>query len=384
MVDIFGDVLNNAGGREALGLADGVLDGEGVGGAVGLDDGLGDADEGGAAHLAGVHHLLEIPQAAGNQHRRQLGEQVLLEHGLELLCHEAAGALHGLEEDVAGVAVGHDHVHLAVHRLPGLHVAHEVDAPGLARLGEQGVGLPLEVGALGGLGANVEQAHLGLGALEHPLGVIGAHKGELEQILRRTLRRGAAVDEHRAAAAGRHHRGHGRPADAPDALDHQRGRRQQRPRAARGDKGRPVPVLQQVQAHGQGGVLLLLKGGGRVVAHLHHLGGVDNLQPRGQFADAVLLEHLEDVLPPAHQNDFHAQLPHRSEGAPHVGDGRVVAAHGVYDDLHMFSSTFSVHSWINGSSGRAPGGAGPPSVPVGGDALIAPPHRLAAEAGARP
>ena len=251
-----------------------------------------------------------------------------------------------------------------------------MDAPGLARLGEQGVGLPLEVGALGGLGANVEQAHLGLRALEHPLGVIGAHKGELEQILRRTLRRGAAVDEHRAAAAGRHHRGHGRPADAPDALDHQRGRRQQRPRAARGDKGRPVPVLQQVQAHGQGGVLLLLKGGGR------------------QFADVVLLEHLEDVLPPAHQNDFHAQLPHRGEGTPHVGDGRVVAAHGVYDDLHMFSSTFSVHSWINGNGGRAPGGAGdhkgrpyvlgPPGVPVGGDALIAPPHRLAAEAGARP
>ena len=44
--------------------------------------------------------------------------------------------------------------------------------------------------------------------------------------------------------------------------------------------------------------------------------------------------------------------------------------------------------------GRVPGGAGdhkgrpyafgPPGVPVGGDALIAPPHRLAAEAGARP
>ena len=43
---------------------------------------------------------------------------------------------------------------------------------------------------------------------------------------------------------------------------------------------------------------------------------------------------------------------------------------------------------------RAHGGAGdhkgrpyvlgPPGVPVGGDALIAPPHRLAAEAGARP
>ena len=44
--------------------------------------------------------------------------------------------------------------------------------------------------------------------------------------------------------------------------------------------------------------------------------------------------------------------------------------------------------------GHVPGGAGdhkgrpyafgPPGVPVGGDALIAPPHRLAAEAGARP
>ena len=96
---------------------DGVLEGVGVGGAVGLDDGLGDAHQSGAAHLAGIHQLLEPLEPAGDHHRRQLGQQVLLEYLLDLPGQEETGALHGLEEDISGVAVGHDDVHAALHGL---------------------------------------------------------------------------------------------------------------------------------------------------------------------------------------------------------------------------------------------------------------------------
>ena len=59
---IFLDLSNDAAFGHLSGLADGVVDGLGVGGAVGLDDGPGDADEGGAPHLVGVQLGLEGPQ----------------------------------------------------------------------------------------------------------------------------------------------------------------------------------------------------------------------------------------------------------------------------------------------------------------------------------
>ena len=322
---------------------------------MGLDDRLGDADEGGAAHLAGVHLLFKLLQPAGHQHRRQLGQNVFLEHGLQFLGHISGGALHGLEEDVARVAVRYNDIHLAEHRLPGLHIAHEVNPSGLVSGGEQGVGLPLQVGALGGLRADVQQAHLGLGALEHPLGVVGAHKGKLEQVLRGTLGGGAAVDEHRPAGAGGHHGSQGGPADAPHPLDHQGGGGEQGAGAAGGHKGVAVPVFQHIKAHGKGGVLLLPEGGGGVVAHLHHLAGVGNLQAGGQLVDAVVLQDLEDVLPAAHQDNLHPQLTNRGQRAPHIGGRRVVAAHGVYDDLHMVLLFFlcSFHIFYGSDMGRA-------------------------------
>ena len=45
--------------------------------------------------------------------------------------------------------------------LPALNVAHKADAPGLVGLGEQSVGGLLELHALAGLGADVQQAHPG-------------------------------------------------------------------------------------------------------------------------------------------------------------------------------------------------------------------------------
>lgn len=56
---IFLNLSNDAVFGHLSGLADGVVDGLGVGGAVGLDDGLGDADEGGAPTLLGSSWALK-------------------------------------------------------------------------------------------------------------------------------------------------------------------------------------------------------------------------------------------------------------------------------------------------------------------------------------
>ena len=58
-MDIFLNLSDNAAFRHLSGLADGVVDGLGVGGAVGLDHGLGDADKRRAAYLIGVQLALK-------------------------------------------------------------------------------------------------------------------------------------------------------------------------------------------------------------------------------------------------------------------------------------------------------------------------------------
>ena len=115
---------------------------------MGLDNGPGDAQQGGAPYLVGTHNLLKLLQPSGDQQGSQLGGQVLLKHPLHLPGQEQAGALHGLEEDVARIAVGHDDIHRALHCLPSLHIAYEVDAAGLGRLLQHGIDCGLKGGAL--------------------------------------------------------------------------------------------------------------------------------------------------------------------------------------------------------------------------------------------
>ena len=340
---------------------------------MGLDDGLGDAHQGGAPHLAGAEQLFHLLQSAGHQHGGQLGQQVLGEHALQLPHQVKAGALHGLQEDVAGVAVAHDDIHRALHGLPCLHIAHKVDAARLSRLHQHGIDGGLQTGALRGLHPDVQQTHPWLRAAQDVLGVVGAHIGKLQQILRGTLGVGPAVDKHCAAVACGHHGGQGGPADAPDALDHQGGPGQQGTGGPGGDKGVPLPAFQQVQAHGEGGVLLLPEGGGRVVAHLHHLAGVGDLHPGGQLLDAVVLQDLQDGLPPAHQNNANAIFPVGLYGTHHRGLGGVVSAHGIYNDLHIHPvlslspgparPASPGHAWI---SRRSYSASPSPDSPAGG------------------
>ena len=157
------------------------------------------------------------------------------------------------------------------------------------------------------------------------LGVIGAHVGELEQVLRGALGGGPAVNEDHVPPGVGHHRGQGRPADAPDAFDEQGGRRQQGSGGTGGDEGVSLPVFQHGQAHGQGGILFALEGSGGIVAHFHHFRSVHDLHALRQGAGQA----GPDGLLTAHQHDVRAALGMGLQSALHDGLGSVIAAHGI-------------------------------------------------------
>src|SRR5699024_6428532 len=215
----------------------------------------------------------------------------------------------------------------------------EVEVPRLPGGLQNLVCIPAELVALAVLAADVEKSHPGILDPQDPGGVEAAQVGELDQVLHGALRVGAAVDEHRPAPGGGDGGGHGGTADAPDPLDQQGAGGEKGPSAAGGDKGIPLPRLQQVQAHGDGGVLFHLKGGGGVVVHVDDLRGVDHGHPRRQAA--ALLRRGADLSLPAQQNKLQA-----GPGLGGVDDpaddlqGGVVAAHGGNDNFHAFSPYF--------------------------------------------
>ena len=301
---------------------------------MGLDDGPGDADEGGAPHLVGVQLGLECPQPRHHHGGGQLGQQVLPENIPQGVTGKGAHALHGLEQDVAGEAVGDDDVAAALDGLLGLDVADEVQVALLPGLAQQGQSLLLQVRALAVLRADVQQAHPGALQSQHPAGIEAAQIRKLHQVLRGALGVGPAVDEHSLAAGGGDHRGHSRPADAPDALGDQGGPGQQGPGGPGGNQGIGLAVPQQGQAHAHGGVLLVPEHLGGVVAHLHRLRGVDDLHPPGDGVVAAVPQGPENGLGVAGQQHLHAPVLHAQQGALHDFQRGVVAAHGVNDDLH--------------------------------------------------
>ena len=95
-----------------------------------------------------------------------------------------------------------------------------------------------------------------------------------------------------------------------------------------------APVFQQVQAHRQGGVFLLLEGRGGVVGDLHHLRGVPDLHAGGEILLPALLHGLQDIRHPAHQDHVGPVFLMGRQGPLNQGQGGVVSSHSVHDDFH--------------------------------------------------
>ena len=298
---------------------------------MGLDDRLLCAEEGCAAVLLAVHLMLEAGHAVLQQQESQLSAQIFQEHLLQHPQQHPGHALGELEDDVSGKAVADDDVHVAVRHVPRLDVAHEADARGGL---EELVGLLEHGRALALLRTVVGQRHAGGGAALYLVHIAAAHDGEGSQHLGAALHIRAAVQQQVGLILGRHHGGQRRALDAPQGADDKARTHMERAGAAGRDECVAPALLQQVQAHDDGGVLLGADGPGRLVAHLDDLGAVDQLDAVQR--DVVVRSSLADKGLVAHADELNAILLNSCGCALQHSQRGVVAAHHIHDDLHRF------------------------------------------------
>ena len=136
----------------------------------------------------------------------------------------------------------------------------------------------LELRALVVLGAVAEQTDTGRRDAEHGAGVVAAHIGKLQQVLRRAVGVRAAVDEHDARIAVGQHGSQRRAADTVDALDNERRAREQCAGAAGGDDRIALAVTQQVERDRHGSILLAAGRRAGVIVHGDDLARVNDLE----------------------------------------------------------------------------------------------------------
>ena len=299
-----------------------------------LDDRLVQADQHGAADLAVIHGLADLICALLAEEIPDLGKEIPLEHILHHVRHVACSALDALEQHVAGEAVGHDHVR-AGQNVASLDVAGEVNEPVFIGLFQENIGVLVQLVALFFLRTVVQQRHAGPLDPERLLRVERAHAAELHQKFRRALRVRARVDQDRA---GRKQRCKGRTADASDALDQQRARRQKRARVARGNHRVARAVGQHFQADDHGGIAVLLHDLGGVNVHIDHIFSIGDLDALRKIVQTVGLHAAQNILPAAHQHDLRSVFLCRAQRTQNDLVRRVVAAHCVNDNPHACSS----------------------------------------------
>ena len=125
----------------------------------------------------------------------------------------------------------------------------------------------------------------------------------MQQEFRRTLGVRAGIDQD-AAAADRHDRCKRRAANAPDALDNERGRRQQCAGVPGGNKRVALAVCEHLQAEHHGRRPVLLDDLGRIGVHVDHIRRVGDLHTGRQGVPAPGAHRVQHVLAASDQNDL--------------------------------------------------------------------------------
>src|SRR5499433_3200414 len=126
------------------------------------------------------------------------------QRGPRLLRDEGSRPLQHLQRDVAGEAVGHDHVRLPGEQVATLHVADEADRQSPVRwcVGEQLVGAPGQPVSLSRLGADREQADPGRRDAVPDLRISHPELRESDQHLRLRVLDGTGVHQQRGRGPG--------------------------------------------------------------------------------------------------------------------------------------------------------------------------------------
>lgn len=195
------------------------------------------------------------------------------------------------------------------------------------------------------LGSHVEQPHPGRPAVVHHFRHIdAAHVGELQQHLGTAFHVGARIDEHERPFVRGHQRRQGRTGYPLDPFDEE-GRPHDKGAGAAGrDKGIPLPLRQQAEAHRHGAALVLLEDAFGLVVHRDDIRGVHDLHPVERHG--VLRRHPADIRLVSRQENGVTVFRHRQGCSPQDFEGGVIPAVGVDDDPQMrFLSVCGFHGF---------------------------------------
>jgi hypothetical protein len=300
---------------------------------VGDHHGAAEAEQDGPAVAFRVQPGGELPQRPALQEGPDPGGPCPGHRGPQLCRGEPDRPLERLQRDVAGEAVGHDHVDLAGQQVAALHVASETQWQGSPRRvrGKQFVRPPGELVALARLGADGEQPDPRQGHAERELGVGDPELAELDQHLRLGVRGRAGVDEHRAARTGRQHHGQPWPQHAGQRPEPEPGDRDDAAGRPGGDHRGRVALPDQLARHGHARSRAA-QAGQRALVHAQVFLGRHHAQLIGVGIGAEGGQRLPQPRGGAGQQHPDAVLALRRERAGHDLVGGVITAHGVDRD----------------------------------------------------
>jgi len=326
-------VAGDVGFGELGGDADGVEDGEVVGGAVADDAGAADAEEGGAAVFGVVEAAFEVFEGFAAEEGADLGGDGGLEGLFEGVGDEAGEAFGGFEGDVADEAVADDDVDGAVEEVAAFDVAAEAVEVGAVEGAEEGEGFAGEGVALAVLFTDGEEAGAGFGDAKDVAGVDLAHEGELDEVCGVGVDVGTDVEQGAGeAGSGGEDGGEGGAVDAFEGAEDHFGGGHGGTGVAGGDEAVGVAFADEPEADAHGAVFFGADGGGGLVGHADPLGGMDDVDGE-VFAVAVEVECWADAVFGADEVDADGELAACGHGTANLGVRGFVGAHGVEDDV---------------------------------------------------
>ena len=77
--------------------------------------------------------------------------------------------------------------------------------------------------------------------------------------------------------------------------------------------------------------------GAGIIVHIHHIVSARDLHSGRQIGNTVTAHNLQNGFPPSHQGDLHTVGFHCLNGTQYGSLRRVIAAHGIKNDLHCVS-----------------------------------------------
>ena len=185
------------------------------------------------------------------------------------------------------------------------------------------------------LHADVDQSHRYI-ASHHTLHIQAAHLGKLQQHFGAAIHICAGIDQHKRPFVGGHQRCQSGAGYAFDALDDKGGTHDHSAGAARGDRRVAVARRQLPQPFRHRAFLVLLQNAAWLVIHPDDIRRMYYIHFVKR--NTIVGSDLADLCLITGQHNIVAIRLHRLGGTPDHFQRRIIAAKGINDHFHSFSS----------------------------------------------